>query len=39
MQTYNVYIKWSPGYIGIKGNKEADKLADKGANRASLPFY
>jgi ribonuclease HI len=32
MQTHDVHIKWSPGHMGIEGNKEADRLADKGAN-------
>jgi hypothetical protein len=32
MQTYDVHIKWSPGYIGIKGNKETDRPADKRTN-------
>jgi hypothetical protein len=36
MQTYNVYIKWSPSYISIKGNKETDRLADKRTNIIQL---
>jgi ribonuclease HI len=32
MQTHNVHIKWSPGYIGIEGNEEADRLANKRTN-------
>lgn len=32
MLTHNVNVRWSPGHMGIAGNEEADRLADKGAH-------
>jgi hypothetical protein len=28
MKAHNINIRWAPGYIRIKGNELADKLAD-----------
>ena len=31
MSEFDIGIKWSPGHMGIEGNKAADRLADQGA--------
>ena len=32
MQTRDIRVKWSPGHMGIRGNEEADALADSAAD-------